>query len=76
MQGQARLHRWSTGYVGGKSPITQKRAKLKFEHKVGADECLFKPSLGAPGHVIKILQAENGQKVDKFEPIYLGNYRY
>ena len=35
---------------------------------------LFKPSLGAPGHVIKILHAENGQKVDKFEPIYLGNY--
>ena len=37
---------------------------------------LFKPSSGAPGHVIKILQAENGQKVDKFGPIYLGNYRY
>ena len=37
---------------------------------------LHKPSLVAPGHVTKILQAENGQKVDEFEPIYLGNYRY
>ena len=35
-----------------------------------------KPSLKAPGYVTKILQAENGQKVDEFEPIYLGNYRY
>ena len=34
-----------------------------------------KPSLGAPGLVTKILQAENGQKVDEFEPIYLSNYR-
>ena len=25
---------------------------------------------GAPGHVTKIFHAENGQKVDKFEPIY------
>ena len=32
---------------------------------------LRKPSLGAPGYVTKTLQAENGQKVDKFEPIYL-----
>ena len=31
---------------------------------------LSKPSLGAPGHATKILQAENGQKVDEFEPIY------
>ena len=37
---------------------------------------LFKSSLGAPGLVTKILQAENGQKVDKFEPIYLGNNQY
>ena len=37
---------------------------------------LCKPSLGAPGHVTKILQAKGGQKVDDFEPIYLGNYRY
>ena len=37
---------------------------------------LCKPSLGVPGHVTKILQAKSGQKVDNFEPIYLGNYRY
>ena len=36
---------------------------------------LRKPSLGASGHVTKILQTENGQKVVEFEPIYLGNYR-
>ena len=35
---------------------------------------LRKLSLGTPGHVTKILQAENGQKVDDFEPIYLHNY--
>ena len=34
---------------------------------------LHKPSLGAPGHVIKILQAENGQKVNKNEPILMKN---
>ena len=28
-----------------------------------------KPSLGAPGPVPKLLQAENGQTVDEFEPI-------
>ena len=32
---------------------------------------LCKPSLGAPGHVTKILLATSGQKVDKFDPIYL-----
>ena len=37
---------------------------------------LCKPSLRAPGHVTKMLHAENGQKVDEFELIYLGNYRY
>ena len=37
---------------------------------------LRKLSLGALGHVAKILLAENGQEVDEFEPIYLGNYRY
>ena len=37
---------------------------------------LYKPSLGDPDHVIEILQAENGQKVDEFEPIYLGKHRY
>ena len=34
---------------------------------------LFKPSLGASGHVIKILQTENWQKADKFEPILMKN---
>ena len=33
-------------------------------------------TFGAPVYVIKILQAKSGQKVDDFEPIYLGNYRY
>ena len=37
---------------------------------------LCKPSLRMPGHVTNILQAENEQKVDEFEPIYVGNYRY
>ena len=37
---------------------------------------LCKPSLGTPGHVTKILETENGQKVDKFEPIYFGNYQH
>ena len=36
----------------------------------------YKPSLGVPGHVTKILQAKNGQKVNRFEQIYLDNYRY
>ena len=36
---------------------------------------LCKPSLGAPGHVTKILQIENGQKVEEFNPINLGNYQ-
>ena len=37
---------------------------------------LYKPSLGAPSDVTKMLLAENGQKVDNFEPIYLGKYRF
>ena len=37
---------------------------------------LCKPSLGTPSHVTKILKAENGQKVDQFELIYLNNYSY
>ena len=37
---------------------------------------LCKPTLEAPGHVTKILQAENLQKIDEFEPIFLGNDRY
>ena len=34
---------------------------------------VYKSSVGA--HVTKILQVKNGQKVDKFEPTYLANYR-
>ena len=37
---------------------------------------LCKPRLETPGHVTKMLQAENGQKLGDFEPIYLGNYGY
>ena len=43
---------------------------------MGAYKWLGKPSLGTPGHVNKMLHAENGQKVDDFEPIYLGKYQY
>ena len=39
-------------------------------------DAVCKPSLGAFGHVTKILQAENKQKVDEFESIYFGNYQY
>ena len=35
-------------------------------------DALWVSSLGAPGYVAKIIQAENGQKVNKFEPIYFG----
>ena len=38
---------------------------------------LRKLSLGAPGHVTKILQAENGRKVDDFKSIYyVSKYRF
>ena len=37
---------------------------------------LCKPSLKAPGHVTKMLPAEHGQKVDDFERICLGRYRF
>ena len=43
---------------------------------MGAYECFVQTEFGARGHVTKILLAKNGQKVDDFEPIYLGNYRY
>ena len=36
---------------------------------------LCKPSLGAPGHVTKMLQAENEQKMDEFKQIYRDKYR-
>ena len=35
-----------------------------------------KPSLGALGHVTKMLQAENEQKVDNLELIYLGKHQF
>ena len=35
-----------------------------------------KPSLGATGHVIKMLQAKNGQKVDDLELLPLGKYQF
>ena len=37
---------------------------------------LHKPSLQAFGPVTNILKVENGQKLDEFEPVYVGNYRY
>ena len=37
---------------------------------------LCKPSLGAPSYETKISQAENGQKVNDFEPTKLGKYRF
>ena len=46
------------------------RAKLKFGFTVGAYECFTQTEFGGAGHVIKILQAENGHKVDEFELIY------
>ena len=42
---------------------------------MGAYEIFMQTILRAAGHVTKLLQVENGQKIDKFEPIYLGNYR-
>ena len=36
-----------------------------------AYECFMQTELGAPGYVTKMLQAESGQKVDKFKPINL-----
>ena len=32
--------------------------------------------LGTAGHVAKMLPAESEKKMDDFEPIYLGNYRF
>ena len=38
-------------------------------------EALWELSLVAPGHVTAILQAENWQKVNEFEPVYLRKYQ-
>ena len=51
-------------------------AKLTKGHTVGAYKGFRLNEFGALDHATKILQAENEQKVDKFEPTYLGNYRY
>ena len=37
---------------------------------------LCKPSSGAPGSVTKMLHTKKGQKLDNFEPVYLGKYRF
>ena len=37
---------------------------------------LCNPSLGTPSHETKILQAEDGQYVDEFEPIYFSKYQF
>ena len=37
---------------------------------------LHKTSLRTLGPVTNILKVKNGQKLDEFEPIYVGNYRY
>ena len=52
------------------------RAKLKFEHNVGAHKWFMQTEFGSAGYETKILLAENSQKVDDFESIHLGNYRY
>ena len=42
---------------------------------MGADEGYIRvPSFVALGYVTAILGAKNRQKMDKFEPVYLGNY--
>ena len=43
---------------------------------MGAYKCFMQTKFGVPGFVTKISQAKSGQKVDDFEPIYLGNYWY
>ena len=42
----------------------------------GLENASIKPILGTPGHVNKIVQVENSQKVDEFEPTNLGNHQY
>ena len=38
-------------------------------------ETVCAPSLEAPSHVIAISEAKNQQKMEKFKPVYLGNYQ-
>ena len=49
---------------------------LKLKHNMGADGCITLTKFGAPGHVTANLEAENDEKVDRFEPVYLRKYRY
>ena len=43
---------------------------------MGANGRFMRTELGAPGYVSGISQAENRQIMDKFDPVYLGKYRY
>ena len=43
---------------------------------MGAYECFMQTEFKGARSRDQILQAENRQKVDKFDPIYLGNYQY
>ena len=61
------------------SPLTQKPLDVRswnLDTMWVLLNAFCKPSLGAPVHVTKISQAENGDKVDEFETIYLGKHRY
>ena len=53
-----------------------RRAKLNFGHNADTLNGLCKRSLKAPGIVTKMLHAENGQKVDDFEAMYLAKYQF
>ena len=50
--------------------------KLKFGRNMSAYKGFMQTEFGARGHVTKTLQAENWQKVDKFNPIFLRKHRY
>ena len=52
------------------------RAQLKLRHNVDAYEWFTQTEFGGTRSRDQMLQAENEQKVDDFETIYLGNYRF
>ena len=56
--------------------ICLQAAQLKFYTMWVIISGSCKPSLRAPGHMTKLLQAENMLKVCDFEPIYIGKYRF
>ena len=61
------------------SPITQKalgEQSWNLNKMWILKNSLCKPGLRAPGHVTKMLQAKNWQKVGNFESIFLGLYRF